>query len=185
MKTWWRSAGGLTGSAAAVIEGLAYQTDADWAALAALDEVLAQSIVSDRWYPDAARLRAAWRLNATEDRERFAAEALAFIEQIMLLVVDEDLHRMRATSARILGDGERLVESSQYLIRFTNDYLTELANEGRRLPAEELAQVRQNVAVIANNLGDDFDVADAERLSTARERVDGLIRYLDDYPQAP
>ena len=178
-------AGGLTGSAAAVIEGLAYQTDAEWAALAALDEVLAQSLVSDRWYPDAARLRAAWRLNATEDRERLAAEALALIEQIMLLAVDEDLHRMRATSAWILGDADRLVESSQYLIRATNDYLTELANENDRLSAEELAQVRQNLEVIAGNLGGDLDIADAERQSTARERVGDLIRYVGDYPLAP
>ena len=48
----------LRGAAAAVIEGLAYQADADWAALAALDEVLAQSSMTDRWYPDAARLHA-------------------------------------------------------------------------------------------------------------------------------
>ena len=58
----------LSGPAAAVIPGITYEALADWASLAALDEILAASRVTDAWYGDAARLRAAWRVNATEDR---------------------------------------------------------------------------------------------------------------------
>ena len=173
----------LTGAPAAVIEGQAYQTDGDWAALAALDEVLAQSVVTDRWFPAVARLRAIWRVNATEDRERLAAEALALIEQVLILVADENLHRMRAMNALTLGDGNRLVESSAYLTSFNNSILTEAANRNYRFPDGELAQIRQNLTVIADNLGGDLDVADPQRLATVLENVEGLIRYIDDYPE--
>ena len=173
----------LTGAPAAVIEGQAYQTDGDWASLAALDEVLARSIVTDRWFSSAARLRAVWRVNATEDRERLAAEALALIERVLILTSDDGLHLMRAMSALTLGDGNRLVESSSYLASHTNAVLTEAANRGYRFPDEELAQIRQNLTVIENNLGGDLDVADPQRLATVLESVEGLITYIDDYPE--
>ena len=176
-------AGQLTGAPAAVIEGLAYQTDEDWASLAALEEVLAQSIVTDQWYTEAARLRAAWRVNATEDRVRLAAEAMALIEQIMILVADEGLHSMRAMSAQTLGDVDRLIESSAYLVSAVNTYLTASTAQENRLSDAELEQVRQNLMVIANNLGGDLDAADPERLSIVLDNVDGLIQYIDDYPQ--
>ena len=174
---------GLTGAPAAVLEGQAYQTDGDWAALAALDEVLAQSVVTDRWFPAVARLRAIWRVNATEDRERLAAEALALIEQVLILVADDHLHSMRATSALTLGDGNRLVESSAYLTSFSNGVLTEGANRGYRFPDEELALIRQNLTVIQDNLAGDLDIADPQRLATVLQNVEGLIQYIDDYPE--
>ena len=176
----------LTGAPAAVIEGLAYQTDGDWTSLAALDDVLAQSIVTDRWHSDVVRLRAAWRVNATEDRERLAAEAMALLEQVMILVADEDLHRMRAMAARTLGDADRLVESSAYLVSAINTYLTaSAAQEESRLSDEALEQVRRNLMVIASNLEGDLDYADPQRLSIVLDNVDGLIQYIDDYPQTP
>ena len=174
----------LTGAPAAVIEGLAYQTDADWASLAALDEVLAQSIVTDRWHRDVARLRAAWRVNATEDRERLAFEAMQIIEQILTLTADDDLHRMRAMAAGVLGDVDRLVESSNFLLRFNSDILTAMANEGQRLSAEEHTVFRQNLVVIANSLSGELEAADPERLAEVRRNANGLIEYLDDYPLA-
>ncbi len=185
-------AAALEGAPTAVIRGLAHQADADWASLATLDETLAGSIVTDAWYPEVASLRAAWRVNmaedpellATDDRQRLAAEALALIEQIMILAVDENIHRMRAMSALTLGDADRLVDSSQYLVRFNNDYLTALANENIRLPAAEHAQIRQNLTVIANDLAGDLDAADPQRLATVRDNIDRLIEYVDDYPLA-
>ena len=175
----------LTGAPAAVIQGLAYRNTADWASLAALDEVLAQSIVTDAWYTEVARLRAAWRVNATEDRERLAADALALIEQILIFAADEDLHRMRAMSARTLGDADRLVESSAYLISVINTYLTASNAQENSLSAEELEQVRRNLMVIASNLEGDLDPADPQRLSIVLASVDDLIQHIDDYPQAP
>ena len=44
--------------------------------------------------------------------------------------------------------------------------------------------MRLNLAVIANPLGDDLDVADPRRLSTVLETVEALIQYIDDYRQA-
>ena len=175
-------AAGLAGAPAAVIRGLAYEAAADWTSLAALDGELARSIVTDAWYPEVARLRAAWRVNAVADRQRFAAEALAIVEQILVLDANENLHRMRAMSAVTLGDANRLVESSAYLASAANTYLTASANQDYRLSAEELAQVRGNLTVIAENLGGNLDTADPQRLATVLENVNGLIQYIDDYP---
>ena len=172
----------LQGAPAAAIRGLAYEAAADWASLAALDGELAQSIVTDAWYPEVARLRAAWRVNATADRARLAAEALALIEQIMILVADEYLHRMRATSAQTLGDVDRLVESSAYLAAAVNTYLTAAADREHVFSDEELEPVRGNLTVLANYLEGDLDTADPQRLSIVRDSVNGLIEYVDDYP---
>ena len=62
-------AAGLQGAPAAVIPGLAHEAAADWASLAAFDETLAGSILTDAWFPEAARLRAAWRANVAEELE--------------------------------------------------------------------------------------------------------------------
>ena len=56
-------AAALSGPAAAAIRGLAYESAAEWASLAALDGELAESLVTDAWYPEVVRLRAAWRVN--------------------------------------------------------------------------------------------------------------------------
>ena len=88
-------------------------------------------------------------------------------------------------SARTLGDDNRLVESSRYLATFIGDYLTESASQGYRFSAEQLEQIRQNLTLIAINLGDDPDIPDPHRLTTVLDSVNDLIRYVDDYPQAP
>ncbi|MYF70690.1 MAG: hypothetical protein F4181_12355 [Proteobacteria bacterium] len=172
----------LEGAPAAVIRGLAYEAEADWASLTALDGELAQSAVTDAWYPEVVRLRAAWRVNTTEDRVRLAAEALALIEQILPFATSENLHRMRAMSAVTLGDPDRLVESSAYLASSTNTYLTAEANQGNRLTAEELQETRRNLTLLVDTLGVDLDTADPHRLSTVLETANGLIQYIDDYP---
>ena len=174
----------LSGPAAAVIPGIAYEALADWASLAALDEILAASRVTDAWYGDAARLRAAWRVNATEDRERLAREALQFIDRALVLYTDEDFHRMRALSSRTLGDNNGLLESSGYLASSIGGDLNDAASRNYRLSPEELEQPRQNLAIIAEQLGGDLEVADPARLTTVRDAVNELIQYLDDYPQA-
>ena len=173
----------FSGPAAAVIPGLAYEAAADWASLAGLDEVLAASRVTDAWYRDAARLRAAWRVNATEDRERLAREALQFIDRALILTADENLHRMRAMASLTLGDNNALLESSAYLASYTSDYLDNAASDGYTLTPEELAQVRRNVAIIAEQIGGDLDVADPDRMTTVLDTVNSLIEYVDEYPE--
>ena len=183
------TAAGLGGPAAAVIEGLRYEAAADWASLAALDGQLSESLLTDAWYTEVARLRAAWRVNlaentGAEDRERLALEALRLIEQTLIMAPSENFYRIRAISARMLGDDDRLLESSAVLADYISDYLTTSASQGYRLSAGEQEQTRSNLAVIANQLGDDLDVGDPQRLSAVLETVQGLIRYVDDYPQA-
>ena len=172
----------LEGAAAAAVRGLAYEAEADWASLEALDGELALSAVTDAWYPEVARLRAAWRVNAAEDRVRLAAEALALVEQILPFATSENLHRMRAMSAVTLGDADRLVESSAYLASSTNAYLTAEANQGNRLTADELQEIRRNLTLLVDTLGGDLQTADPHRLSTVLETANGLIQYIDDYP---
>ena len=174
-------AAGLSGPAAAAIRGLAYESAAEWASLAALDGELAESLVTDAWYPEVVRLRAAWRVNAAEDRVRMAAEALALIEQVLIVESNENLHTMRAAAAGTLGDANRLVESSQYLAEAINSYLTAFANDQYTISAEQLEQVRENLTVIGDNIAGDLDVVDPQRLAAVRDNVNTLIRFVDDY----
>ena len=173
----------LTGAPAAVIQSLGFEAAADWASLAALDGALAQSRVTDAWYPEVARLRAAWRVNATEDRERLALEALRLIEQMLTLAPTENLFRLRAMSSQTLGDDSRLLESSRILARYIRDTLNASATQGYTYSAEELGQIRRNLTVIVNQLGDDLDIPDPQRLSDVLDGVNALLKYVDDYPQ--
>ena len=95
---------------------------------------------------------------------------------------DEYIHNLRATSARILGDAGRLVESSAFLASATNSYLTASAEQDTRLSPEQLEQVRGNLEAISGNLGGIQGAPDPQRLATVLENVDGLIRYVDEYP---
>ena len=181
-------AAALEGAPAAVVEGLAHEAAEDWAALAALEGELAASFPTDVWFREVVRLRAGWRVNMAEapeadDAQRLAAEAMALIEQVLILAVDENFHNLRARSARILGDAGRLVESSAFLATATNGYLTASAEQDARLSPEQLEQVRGNLEAISDNLGAIQDAPDPLRLEAVLENVNGLIRYVDEYPQ--
>ena len=173
----------LTGPAAAVIPGIAYETLEDWASLAALDEALAGTRITDAWYGVAVRLRAAWRVNATEDRERLAQEALDLLERALVLYVDADLHRLRAMASRTLGDANGLLESSSHLASAIGGELNDAASRDYWLLPEAQARTRRSLEIIAEQLGGDLEVADPERLATVHNAVNELIQYLDDYPQ--
>ena len=191
-------AAALEGAPAAVVEGLAHEAAEDWGALAELDGVLAGSIPTDVWFPEVARLRAGWRVNvaeelerlaaadaeglATEDAAGLAAEAMALIEQVLILSADEYVLNLRATSARMLGDAGRLVESSASLLSAVNNYLTASAGQDIRLSPEQLEQVRGNLEAILGNLDGIQDAPDPQRLASALENVNGLLRYVDEYP---
>ncbi|MDE0063911.1 MAG: fused MFS/spermidine synthase [Gammaproteobacteria bacterium] len=178
-------AAGLSGAPATAIQGLSHEAAADWEALAALEDELAEARITDLWYPEVARLRAAWRVNTAGGGERLAAEAAEIIERAMSVTADDDLHRMRATIALALGDADRLVESSNYLAQLTDDYLTVQDNADRRLSAEEHARIRSNLVEIAGNLSGGLTASDLYRLAEVRDNVDELIQYMDDYPLEP
>ena len=172
----------LAGPSAAVIPGIAYETLGDWESLAALDEVLAGTRITDAWYGVAVRLRAAWRVNAAEDRERLALEALQLVDRALSLYSDADLHELRAMASRTLGDDNGLLESSSYLTSAIGSDLTNLASRDVVLSPEQLEDTRQRLVTIAGQLGEDLDVADPHRLEVVRAAVDEFIEYLDEYP---
>ena len=173
----------LTGPAAAVLRGLPFEAAADWYSLAAIDAELAESRLTDAWFQEVVRLRAAWRVNAAEDRDRLAHEALQLIEQALSFESDEDLYRMRAQSSRTVGDHNRLLESSAVLGAYVSDYLNASYAAQYTLSAEELDQVRVKLASIADQLGGDLDVADPARLSDVIENIEELIQYVDEYSE--
>ena len=173
----------LAGPAAAVVAGWSHGAAGDWASLAALDPQLARAQVTDAWYPEVARLRAEWRVNVAEDQQRYAFDALRFIERVLILAPDQNLYLLRATSARILGDDHRLLESSRYIASYVRADLNASANQGYALSTQQLGQMRQNLTAITNQLSADLDIPDRRRLTSVVNGVNELIQYIDDYPQ--
>ena len=176
---------GLAGPVTAVVQGWGHGAARDWASLAALDAQLGRTRVTDAWYPEAARLRAEWRVNVAEDQQRYAFDALRFIERVLILAPDQNLYLLRAMSARILQDDYRLLESSRYVASYIRANLNAASNQGYSVPAAELAQMRQNLATIRNQLAGGLDVADPQRVRVVLNGVEQLIAYIDDYPQTP
>ncbi len=74
---------GLPPEAAALIEGWRSAARGDWDALRALDPALAGWQPGDLLHPEAARLRAQWRLSLAGAGAERAAEALALLEPLL------------------------------------------------------------------------------------------------------
>ena len=177
-------ADGLSGSAAAVIQGWGHGATADWPSLAAIDAELSQTRVTDAWYPEVARLRAEWRVNVAENRERFAFDALRFIERVLILAPDQNLYLLRAMCARILGDDDRLVESSRYIASYVRGNLNASSSQGYTFSTRDLEQMRQNLMAITSQLSGELDVADPGRVTAILDDTNALLQYIDDYRQA-
>ena len=174
----------LSGPAAAVIQGWGYGAAADWPSLAAIDAELGRSRITDAWYPEVARLRAEWRVNVAENQQRFAFDALRFIERVLILAPDQNLYLLRAMCARILGDDDRLVESSRYIASYVRSNLNASASPGNALSDRDLEQMRQNLTAIINQLSGAMDVADPDRVTGILNDTNALLQYIDDYQQA-
>ena len=122
--------------------------------------------------------------DAARERERLALEALRLVEQVLITAPSETLHLLRAISSRLLGDDHRVLESSAWLVSQINTYLSASASQENGLSPGQLAQVRGNLDIIAEQIGDDPDVTDRQRLSTVLESIETLDRYIDEYPEA-
>ena len=175
---------GLAGSAAAVVRGWGYGATSDWPSLAGIDAELAQTRVTDAWYPEVARLRAEWRVNVADNREQFAFDALRFVERVLILAPDQNLYLLRAMCARILGDDNRLVESSRYIAGYVRGNLSSSASQSYTFPARDLEQMRQNLSAINDQLSGDLDIADPDRATAILRDTNTLLEYIDDYQQA-
>ena len=177
-------AGGLSGPAAAVVQGWSYGATSDWSSLAALDEELGRTRLTDAWYPEVARLRAVWRVNVADDRQRFAFDALRFLERALLLAPDRDLYLLRAACARILGDDDRLVESARHIAGYIRANLSASATQGYSLSTRELAQMRANLTEISADLSGEINIADPQRARAIAAEADALVTSIDAYRQA-
>ena len=174
-------ADGLSGSAAAAISGLAFGAAADWPSLAALDSALAQTRVTDAWYPDVVRLRAEWRVNTEEDRERRTREALGFVDTVLVLEPDPDLLALRALCGRILGDEDTVVESARQLVRDARSELAASGADGGGLPNGELERTRGRLTFVAQLLSAAREGgAVPGRATTVLGDANALLSYIDE-----
>ena len=96
----------------------------------------------------------------------------------------ETLHLLRAISSRMLGDDHRVLDSSAWLASQINSYLSASASQENGLSSELLEQVRRNIEIIAEQIGDDPDIADPQWLSTVLASIETLNQYIDEYPEA-
>ncbi len=84
----------------------------------------------------------------------------------------------------MLGDDDRILESSRYLVTNTRNMLDDASNDGRSLPTAELAWMRRNLAWIANQLGSGLELRDEERIPEVLTSARELIERIDAYPGA-
>jgi spermidine synthase len=141
------AADALPVSARAVVQGWRHARAAEWQALAALDSALAEARIADAWYPDAARLRAEWRLRAAGDRNTRAGEALELVDAGLHASSDAELRRLRLECAIALGDADLLAESARSIARGIEGRLARAANGLAIRPAER-AYIQRRLAAI-------------------------------------
>jgi spermidine synthase len=144
----------LPAPAAAVVEGWERERAAEWSGLRALDADLAALRPRDPLFPEAARLRALWRLRAGGD----AAEGLAILDRISFTLAHPGLLLLRSRLALAAGFPEAAVVN-----------LSDALRAGRRRPDV----VREALAVL-----DEIPPApglDAHR-ARLRERLLGALR---------
>jgi spermidine synthase len=81
----------------AVIDAARLASKADWEALAAADDRLAEIPWTDTWYPEAVELRVLWRSRVTNPAQvaRYAEEALRLIDRAAIMSPTLDLYQFR------------------------------------------------------------------------------------------
>jgi spermidine synthase len=127
----------LTGSAAAVVRGWGLALAQDFRAVAALDDALAGSVVMDFWFPEAARLRADWRIRVAGE-PRYARDALRIIDRALLIRQEPELVMLRAEAAAALDDADALLESARYAAQLIADELLAIGQGTYAMPAAEV-----------------------------------------------
>jgi spermidine synthase len=169
----------LPPAAAAVFQGWTYQADKDWPSLAKLDPELGRSRVTDAWYPQAARLRAQWRLNVAQNRKQYAYDALRLIDRALLLQPESDLYVLRTISAVILGDSDLIVESCGYVTQ-SADLAWRAAQKGTPMSPRDLAAMRQNLATVVRQLETNLVDRNALRTQEVLRDTERLISTIDE-----
>lgn len=128
-------AAGLSGSAAAVVRGWTLAAEEDWPGLSALDAELAQAVVTDLWFPEAARLRADWRIRVVGAAS--SLDAIRILDRAVAIRPSLELLILRASAADTAEDAAAFVESARYALRQANDELDAI-EAGRAASRAEL-----------------------------------------------
>jgi spermidine synthase len=167
----------LTGPAAAILSGRAAVAQRDWASVAALDALLAQSRPTDRWFVEATRLMVEWRNNVAniERRSDLAEQAWQIIDLAIAVRPVPDLYAARVTSAYFADRPDEVLETARrmtYVIEGELDLLEEL---DRTPDAAVLQFRRRQIEVIQQAVR---DVAERHELSA--ESVDEVNVRLDE-----
>ncbi|NIW24639.1 MAG: hypothetical protein GWN29_08790 [Gammaproteobacteria bacterium] len=164
----------LPASAAAVVRGWQLRGSDNLRALAELETDLARAAVTDAWYPEAAWLRAVWRSNVTEDRERQALDALRLIDRALVLDSDPRLYALRALSAVAADDPHYIVESFRFA---TATMRVRLASAGT-LQAGEREVMQRNLSSMADRLQSDVEGVAPQRVAAVLRGIEALIERL-------
>jgi spermidine synthase len=174
-------AAGLSGPAAAVIEGWGHGAALNYSAIAQLDPVLSRTRITDVWFPEVVRLRAEWRTSVSTDRERYAFDALRLIDRALVLSPNRDLYLLRVLSAIALDDADLAIESARYIISYVESDLYQIQQGNYSVSTEDIETNLRNIRAITNhlrtNVGDGDPVRAAAVLSaatTALERLNAL-----------
>jgi spermidine synthase len=170
------SAAKLTGEPAMVVAATLAASRQQWAAVAALDEQLAQVPVTAQWEPQAQRLRAEWRMrvNNRELRQRFGDEGIAITDRAEVNYPDVFWHALRAWSAAGTDRPEVVLES-------VAAFCTTAASLGNKLAMADRQQLYERALSLQQLLGQlrgDGRI-DGGRAAEVREHLDATVRLLE------
>jgi spermidine synthase len=170
-------ANSLTGPAAAVLSGRVAVTRRDWAAVAALDALLAQSRPTDRWFVEATRLMVEWRNNVAniERRSDLADQAWQIIDLAIAVRPVPDLYAARVTSAYFADRPDEVLETARRLAYVIEGEL-DLIEELDRTPDAAVLQFRRRQIEVIEQAVRDV----AERHELSAESVDEVIVRLEE-----
>jgi hypothetical protein len=162
----------LGGSAAAVIRGWGPALAGDFRALAALEDALAAARFTDAWFPEAARLRADWRIRVAGDA-RYARDAIRIIDRALVVRPDAELLLLRAEAAGVLRDADALVGTAYYALQHITDELRAVETGAYILSSADLELMRRRIVAWEGMLtGASLDAARREPLARELERLE-------------
>jgi hypothetical protein len=161
----------LASSAAAVVRGWSLALAGDFSALAALEDALATTRFTDPWFPEAARLRADWRIRVAGDA-RNARDAIRIIDRALVVRPDPELVMPRAEAAGVLRDGVAFAGAAHYAFQHIADELRAVETGTYILSSSDLELMRRRIAAWQEMLaGPGLDATSRESLARELERL--------------
>ena len=167
----------LTGAPAAVVRGWPIGAARDWAGLAALDDELARSDVTDIWYPETVQLRADWRTKVLDER-RYPFDALRMVDRALVISPTLDLYVLRAAAASALEDDDIFVESGRYVRAYISNKLRRVEAGAYNLSAEELETTQLRLTAFDTRLGE-LARAGGRRAGDVHEAIRELLEEIE------